>query len=80
MVVERFDKHSAGNVECLLKAKDGEPMWIILGRDPVYKEVVEFWAQARERAIADGRIEDTPHEREHIATARRYVGASYERS
>jgi hypothetical protein len=74
---ERFDKRSPGNVECLSKAKDGEPMWIILGRDPVYEETVEFWAAARERAIAAGRIEDTKHEREHIATARRYAAAGW---
>lgn len=74
---EVFDKTSLGNQDCLTKAKAGEPMWIIIGRDPVYEEAVEFWAAARERAIADGRIEDSPHERAHIATARRYVAAGW---
>jgi hypothetical protein len=77
MSAELFDKTSQGNRDCIAKAKAGEPMWIIIGRDPVYEETVEFWATARERAIADGRIEDTPHEREHIATACRYAAAGW---
>lgn len=48
-----------------------------VGRDPVYEEAVEAWASAREAAIADGRIPDTPHEREHIETARRYARAGW---
>lgn len=73
----RVDKFSAGNIDCLRKAKVGEPMWIMIGRDPVYEEAVEAWASAREAAIADGRIPDTPHEREHIETARRYARAGW---
>lgn len=74
---DRVDKYSAGNIDCLNKAKPGEPMWIMIGRDPVYEEAVEGWAAAREAAIADGRIPDTAHEWCHIETARRYARAGW---
>ena len=35
--------------ECAKAAKDGEPVFILLGRDPDAFEVVAFWASLREK-------------------------------
>ncbi len=39
-----------GNAECLKKRRHGEPMFIILGRDPDGAHVVRYWAQRRKDA------------------------------
>lgn len=40
----------AGNHDCLAKRLKGEPMFIILGRDPDAGNIVRMWAQRREAA------------------------------
>jgi hypothetical protein len=75
---ELFDLTSPGNVDCLAKAKPGEPIFILMGRDPVMAAVLQTWATSRERMISAGAIPNTPEEREHIATALRIAKATVE--
>jgi hypothetical protein len=41
------DQLTSANRDCLVKAKPGEPMFIILGRDPDGGTIVRLWAQRR---------------------------------
>lgn len=41
------------------KAKDDEPIFVLLGRDPNAPETVRFWAERRKIAIEDGQSNDT---------------------
>jgi hypothetical protein len=43
----RNDELTPANRDCLVKAKPGEPMFIILGRDPDGGNIVRLWAQRR---------------------------------
>jgi hypothetical protein len=43
----RNDELTPANRDCLAKAKPGEPMFIILGRDPDGGNIVRLWAQRR---------------------------------
>lgn len=36
---------------CALAAKDGEPVFILLGRDPDAEAAVRYWAQLREARV-----------------------------
>ncbi|MFL6728091.1 MAG: Lar family restriction alleviation protein [Sphingomicrobium sp.] len=44
------ERLSPANHDCLAKAKPGEPMFIILGRDPDGANIVRLWAQRRSDA------------------------------
>ena len=41
------------NHDCLAKRRDGEPMFILLGRDPDAHNIVRFWAERRLAAGGD---------------------------
>lgn len=47
---------------CLNKAKDDEPIFVLLGRDPVAAKVVRFWIIERIKAglgtLADKKIQE----------------------
>jgi len=45
-----FGKDSPANRDCLAKARLGEPMFIILGRDPDGATIVKLWADRRAAA------------------------------
>src|SRR5690606_37665122 len=45
-----WERMERGNADCLGKRRDGEPMFIILGRDPDGAHVVRYWAQRRRDA------------------------------
>jgi hypothetical protein len=37
--------------DCLSKAKPDEPVFVLLGRDPVACAVIEFWSVLREKIV-----------------------------
>lgn len=41
------------NADCLAKRRDGEPMFILLGRDPDAHNIVQMWAERRLAAGGD---------------------------
>lgn len=47
-------KKNPGKFDCYQKAKDDEPMFTLLARDPQFQKLVEQWADERERAIHCG--------------------------
>lgn len=47
---EVLGKLSPANRDCIEKAEDGEPMFIILGRDPDGGNIVRLWAERRRDA------------------------------
>jgi hypothetical protein len=49
-MTEPFGKDSPANRDCLAKARPGEPMFIILGRDPDGATIVKLWADRRAAA------------------------------
>ncbi len=74
-MTDLFDKTSTENSSCISRAKPGEPMFVLMGRDPAMAETVAFWAARRLQLIEAGHIADTPEEREHVAKALRMVQA-----
>lgn len=40
-------KRKPGKFDCYIKAQDDEPMFILLGRDPVAWAVLEYWIELR---------------------------------
>lgn len=42
-------KNSPGDFDCYANADADEPMFILLGRDPMAPYLVEMWAQLREQ-------------------------------
>lgn len=61
---EIFDRNSPANRDCLDKARPGEPMFILLGRDPDAATIVREWAGRRSAAATRaGLIEQ---EAEHL--------------
>lgn len=76
-----FDIEASGNQDCLSKARPGEPMFVLLGRDPVMEATIRFWADAREQAMRrpygdPDALPDTPREWGHIDGARRFADAA----
>ncbi len=67
------DKSHPENRRCFAKALQGEPMFIVLGRDPTMASVLEFWAGERERLLDEGLMPDSDAERDHIEQVRGYV-------
>jgi hypothetical protein len=41
-------KNAPGDFDCYANAEPDEPMFILLGRDPMAPYIVELWAQYRE--------------------------------
>lgn len=41
-------RNNPGNFDCYANAQPDEPMFILLGRDPMAPQLVELWAQYRE--------------------------------
>lgn len=50
---ERLTDIGTGNHDCLAKRRPGEPMFILLGRDPDAHNIVRMWAQRRLDAGGD---------------------------
>lgn len=46
-------KNNPGEFDCYANAEDGEPMFVLLGRDPQAPGVVRAWADAREKTGLD---------------------------
>ena len=46
-------REDKGNHDCLAKRRDGEPMFILLGRDPDAHAIVQLWADRRLAAGGD---------------------------
>ena len=44
-------KNNAGKYDCYAKAKDDEPMFILLARDPLAPMIVEEWARWEENRL-----------------------------
>jgi hypothetical protein len=63
---------------CLVKARDEEPAFIILGRDPAAFATLETWCEERWRLIHTGLLPDNEQECEHIAEAQRIMEAMRE--
>jgi hypothetical protein len=42
-------KNNPGKFDCYSRAEPDEPVFVLLGRDPVASFVVEYWAMLRER-------------------------------
>jgi|SRR5579859_2206844 hypothetical protein len=42
-------KRNPGRFDCYAKAKPDEPMFVLLGRDPMAPVLVRLWAKLRER-------------------------------
>lgn len=42
-------KNNPGHFDCYANAENDEPMFILLGRDPMAPYLVEMWAQMREQ-------------------------------
>lgn len=40
-------KNNPGKYDCYNKAEPDEPMFVLLGRDPLAPDVVRFWAARR---------------------------------
>ena len=40
-------KQNPGQFDCYENAKDDEPMFVLLARDPLAPQVVEFWANLK---------------------------------
>ena len=68
-------KTKPGKFDCLSKAHDDEPVFVLLARDPQAAPMVDRWAYSREREIDHGHRADTPAEREQIAEARECADA-----
>lgn len=47
-------KNNPSKYDCYNKAKDDEPVFVLLGRDPHAPALVEAWAQERDKAIRSG--------------------------
>jgi hypothetical protein len=65
---------AAGKFDCLSKAADDEPVFVLLARDPAAAVLVERWANMRDELIAFSHCVETPEEREQIAEARECGG------
>lgn len=61
-------KNNPGQFDCYANAGPDEPMFILLGRDPMAPSLVRMWAQARE---ADGELPDKVEEAQVCAEAMR---------
>lgn len=46
-------KNKPGRFDCYANAKPDEPMFILLGRDPLAGALVRMWAAIRERMMGD---------------------------
>lgn len=46
-------KNNPGKFDCFSKAEPDEPVFVLLGRDPLAAALVEFWATAREQIGED---------------------------
>lgn len=59
-------KNNPGKFDCYANAAPDEPMFILLGRDPLAAELVCIWADIREREIraSGGMMEDIQKIRE----------------
>jgi hypothetical protein len=73
---ERFDKTAPENASCMSRAKPGEPMFVLLGRDPVMSETVRAWCRDRSLAIIQGFRPNTEAEHEHVRLAMRLADAA----
>jgi hypothetical protein len=58
---------------CLAKREEGEPMFILLGRDTVAPAILSEWCHRREMEILAGQRADTEEERTHVAEVRAKV-------
>ena len=52
---------------CLIKKKPDEPMFVVLGRDPIGHMLLTRWCELRVEAINNGALPDNNQERDHIA-------------
>lgn len=47
-------KKEPGKFDCYEKAKDDEPMFTLLARDPMFAYLVNLWAENREKEVVCG--------------------------
>lgn len=47
-------KKEPGKFDCYAKAKEDEPMFVLLGRDPDFSRLVNLWADRREEDVKCG--------------------------
>lgn len=66
-------KNNPGAFDCYANAHPDEPMFVLLGRDPLAPSLVTLWAQARD-TMADARP-DPGREREKIAESMTCIDA-----
>lgn len=71
-----FDKQSTENKSCYARAEIGEPMFILLGRDPAMAEALRHWCSERSLAIVLGHKPNTPEEHAHVQAAMRLAEAA----
>ena len=64
--MEIFDKNSQENTSLHLRALQGEPMFILLGRDPAMGSTIRAWCRERSLAIIQGLRANTPEEHAHV--------------
>lgn len=63
-------KNNPGEFDCYAAADPDEPMFVLLGRDPVAAEVVAYWAALREQLAHDrGDDPELAKAREAVACA-----------
>ena len=60
-------KTDPGNINCLAKAEDDEPIFVLLARDPLAPALVRLWAEARGLAAREQRDGDKADEAERVA-------------
>jgi hypothetical protein len=68
---KRVEERGQDADPCLAKRRPGEPMFTLLGRDPVAASLIRLWAAARERLVT----KPTPPDR--IADARAIAAAAF---
>jgi len=73
-------KKNPGKFDCYEKAKDDEPMFVLLARDPLFQELLELWANRREMMVKCG-LRPT-QDMEMVSEARKCAeeGASWRRT
>jgi hypothetical protein len=69
-VITMGTKNNPGEFDAYSKALPDEPIFTLLGRDPLARELVLDWANRRYLAMITGAIADTEQERRKIAEAR----------
>lgn len=62
-------KNQPGIYDCLAKAEDDEPYFVLLGRDSSAPALITAWVNQRRHKIRVGLVPNTPAEHAQIAEA-----------